>query len=99
MCKRLLIAALMVSILLVAALVPSTSQAFLSPIWLPFECGSLLGSGGGGCYGGSGYAGYGGCGGGYGGYGGYGGGGWAGMGLGGVGSGIGFGGARRWRRY
>ncbi len=97
MCKRLSIAALMVSVLLLAALVPSTSQAFLGPIWTPFSCGSLLGSGGDGCYGGGGYAGYGSCGSeGYGGSGGYG---WPGMGLGGVGSGIGFGGVRRWGRY
>jgi len=68
MCKRLSIAALMVSVLLVAALVPSTAQAFLGPVWTPFSCGSLLGSGGDGCYGGCGYAGYGGYG--YAGYGG-----------------------------
>ncbi len=68
MCKSLAIVALMVSVVLVAALVPSTSQAFLGPVWTPFSWGSLLGSGGDGCYGGYGYAGYGGYG--YAGYGG-----------------------------
>jgi hypothetical protein len=62
MCKRLSIAALMVSVLLVATLVPSTSQAFLGPIWTPFSCESLLGIGGAGCNGGGGSAGYGGAG-------------------------------------
>ena len=62
MCKRLSIVALVVSVVLVAALVPSTAQAFLGPVWTPLSCGSLLGSGGDGCYGGCGYAGYGGAG-------------------------------------
>ncbi len=61
MSKRLLIVALMVfAVVLTAALVPSTSQAFLGPIWMPFECGSYSGCGYGGCYGGYGYAAYGG---------------------------------------
>ncbi len=61
MCKRLLIVALMVfAVALTAALVPSTSQAFLGPIWLPVECGSYSGCGYGGYYGGYGYAAYGG---------------------------------------
>jgi len=62
-CKRLSIVALVVSVVLVAALVPSTSQAFLGPVWTPFSIGSLFS---GGSYSGCGY------GGGYAAYGGYG---------------------------
>jgi hypothetical protein len=59
-CKGLSIVALMVAVVLVAALVPSTSQAFLGPVWTPFSIGSSSGCGYGGGYGGYGYAAYGG---------------------------------------
>jgi hypothetical protein len=52
MCKKLSIVALIVSVVLLAALVPSTSQAFLGPLWTPFSPGWLSGRGHNGCGGG-----------------------------------------------
>jgi hypothetical protein len=55
MYKTLPIVALIVAVAAVAMLIPSTSQAFLGPVWTPFEGGCHLGCGGGGFYGGYGY--------------------------------------------
>jgi hypothetical protein len=68
MYKALPIVALIFAVVAAATLIPSTSQAFLSPVWVPFEGGfhSGFGFGGFGAFGGSfnkgyhaGYAGYG----------------------------------------
>jgi hypothetical protein len=51
MYKTLAIVALIVGVVAAATLVPSTSQAFMSPVWTPFE---------GGFHGGMGFGGFGG---------------------------------------